>query len=203
MLPPADAMLRNRADSYGLIAIVLHWTIAAAFLGQVSLGLAMVRIQNLALQFTLIQWHKSLGFTILTLSLLRLAWRLANRGPDDAACLSRAEQIAAKAVHRLLYVLLILTPLAGWALVSTSTLDVPSLAFNMLLIPDLPLARSEAAETFWRQTHTVLAYATAAIAVGHILAALRHGFWLGDGLPGRMLGRTAAEINTGERRCRS
>ena len=180
-------MLRNREGSYGLVAIVLHWIIAALFVGQVTLGIVMVRVESMALQFTLIQWHKSLGFTILALSLVRLAWRLTNRGPEPAACLDRTERIVAKTAHRLLYALLILTPLAGWALVSTSTLEVPSLAFNMLLIPDLPLAGSEAAETFWRQAHTLLAYATAGIAITHIAAALRHQFWLGDEVLGRML----------------
>lgn len=188
-------MLRNRQNSYGLVAIVLHWTIAAMFLGQVALGLTMVRVQSMALEFRLIQWHKSIGFLILTLSLLRLAWRLSNHGPEQVSSLSDLERIAAKTAHKLLYALLILTPLAGWALVSTSTLGVPSFAFNMLVIPDLPLARSEAAEAFWRQTHTLFAYTTTAVALGHILAALRHQFWLGDGVLRRMLNPGAGERN--------
>jgi cytochrome b561 len=48
------------------------------------------------------------------------------------------------------------------------------------------MARSEATEDFWRVTHQWLAYATAAIATGHMLAALRHEFWLGDGVLKRM-----------------
>ena len=85
-------MLRNRKGSYGLVAIVLHWIIAALFVGQVALGIVMVRVESMALQFTLIQWHKSLGFTILALSLARLAWRLTNRGPEPAACLGSTER---------------------------------------------------------------------------------------------------------------
>ena len=179
------------------------------FLSQVALGLTMVRVQSLALQFTLIQWHKSFGFLILALSLLRLAWRLSNHGPQPLASLSDLERIAAKTAHKLLYALLIVTPLVGWALVSTSTLRVPSFAFNMLVIPDLPLARSEAAETFWRQTHTLFAYTTTAVALGHILAALRHQFWVGDRVLRRMVdpgagdrnGPRHGEIRPGDRKC--
>jgi cytochrome b561 len=202
-------MLRNRQNSYGLVAIVLHWIVAAMFLGQVALGLTMVRVHSMALQFTLIQWHKSFGFLILTLSLLRLAWRLSNHGPEQVASLSDLERIAAKTAHKLLYALLILTPLVGWALVSTSTLRVPSFAFNMLVIPDLPLARSEAAETFWRQAHMLFAYTTTAVALGHIIAALRHQFWVGDGVLRRMLNPGGGEqndlqrgeIRPGDRKC--
>ena len=180
-------MLRNRENSYGLVAIALHWTIAGLFLCQIALGLTLDRVTSMALQFTLIQWHKSLGFLILLLSLLRLAWRLVNRGPREPASLGKAEILAARGVQSLLYILLIAVPLAGWALVSTSTLNIPSFAFNLLVVPDLPLARSDAAEAFWRQVHTLLAYTAAAVAAGHIIAALRHQFWLRDGILSRMI----------------
>ena len=78
-------------------------------------------------------------------------------------------------------------PLAGWALVSTSTLGIPTLAFNRLLIPHLPLGTSEQAEAFWRQTHELLAYGTALLAAGHAAAALRHHFLLRDEVLLRML----------------
>lgn len=182
-------MLRNQENSYGTVAIALHWTIALLFLGQVALGLTMDRVASMALRFTLIQWHKSLGFLILLLSLMRLLWRLANSGPREPASLGKAERLAARGAQSLLYILLIAVPLAGWALVSTSTLDVPSFAFNLVVVPDLPLARSDAAEAFWRRVHTLVAYTATAVAAGHIVAALRHQFWLRDGVLGRMIFR--------------
>lgn len=180
-------MLRNRENAYGGVAIVFHWTIALLFVGQLALGYTMTRVRSMALQFELIQWHKSFGFLILGLALLRLLWRLAARQPRVAPNLSGIERVAATSVQALLLAATIVVPLAGWALASTSTLGIPSLAFNLLLIPHLPLVPSEQAETFWRQAHTVLAYGTAVLAAGHAAAALRHHFFLRDDVLTRML----------------
>ncbi|PWJ84276.1 cytochrome b561 [Pseudaminobacter salicylatoxidans] len=179
-------MLRNGSSSYGLVAILIHWTIAALFVGQMLLGLAPRWVASMALQFTLIQWHKSFGFLILALAALRLLWAATNRWPRRPPALGHGEWMAAKSVQGSLYLLMLVLPLTGWALVSTSTLGVPSFAFNVVVIPDLPMSRSEATEEFWRVIHQWLAYATAAIATGHMLAALRHEFWLRDGILKRM-----------------
>lgn len=180
-------MLRNRDESYGSIAILFHWTIAALFIGQMLLGLAPRWVQSMALQFTLIQWHKSFGFLILALAALRLLWAGANRWPRRPASLGPSEWVAAKTVQGSLYLLMLVVPLTGWALVSISTLGVPSFAFDLVVVPNLPMARSEAAEDFWRVAHQWLAYATAVIATGHMMAALHHHFWLRDGVLRRML----------------
>jgi cytochrome b561/polyisoprenoid-binding protein YceI len=190
-------MLRNRDQAYGLVTIFFHWLIAALFVGQVTFGFVIQQIQSLALQFTLIQWHKSFGFLILALSGLRLLWAIANPKPRDLPTLKRWERVAARLVQNLLLMLLIVVPLAGWVLVSTSTLGIPSFAFNLVVIPDLPMARSEVAEHFWRQAHAWLAYGTAAIAAGHIAAALRHHFWLHDGVLKRMLRPGATVVAAG------
>ncbi len=56
--------LRNSAERYGLVAIVLHWAIAVLAFGQIGLGLTMMRVESQRLAFDLIQWHKSTGFLI-------------------------------------------------------------------------------------------------------------------------------------------
>ncbi|MGB3386644.1 MAG: cytochrome b/b6 domain-containing protein [Pseudaminobacter sp.] len=180
-------MLRNGEESFGLVAILFHWIIAVLFLGQVVLGVTMQWVHSMALQFVLIQWHKSFGFLLLGLSVLRLVWAGIQRRPRAVATLGTAERYAAWAMQSLLYLLLLALPLAGWALVSSSTLDVPSFAFNLVVIPDLPLVRSEASESFWREIHQWLAYGAALLVAGHMGAALRHHFWLGDEVLKRML----------------
>ncbi|HKT53059.1 MAG TPA: cytochrome b/b6 domain-containing protein, partial [Caulobacteraceae bacterium] len=66
-------MTRTR---YTTVAIVLHWAIAALIVANLYLGWRMGFLKGLA-QFNLFQLHKSIGVTILLLSVLRLAWRLA------------------------------------------------------------------------------------------------------------------------------
>ena len=103
------------------------------------------------------------------------------------ASIASTERWAAWAVQSALLALTVAVPLAGWALASTSTLNIPSFAFNLVVVPHLPLHPSEQAEAFWRQAHGVLAYATLVLALGHAGAALRHHFILGDGVLARML----------------
>ncbi len=180
-------MLRNSDTRYGSVAILFHWMVGALFLGQICLGIFMRRAAGPKLQFELYQWHKSFGFLILALAVLRLLWRLTQRGPADAEGLAAWERLASKAAQYLLYSALIALPLTGWAIASSSPLNIPSFVFNLVVIPHLPVAVSEAAELFWSNIHSILAYSAAAIALIHIAAALRHHFWLHDGVLARIL----------------
>src|SRR5262245_1118145 len=118
---------------YPSVAVLLHWTIAAAIVAQLATGLWMVRAIRIAgsqtLAFHAYQWHKSLGLMILVLSLLRLCWRLANPPPPLPATMTRIERKAAKTIHALFYVLMLGTPLVGWLMVSASPLGLPTTVF--------------------------------------------------------------------------
>lgn len=59
---------RNTSASFGLVAIVFHWTIALLFLAQLALGYLMSRDIDPVLQFNLFQYHKSIGFLVLALA---------------------------------------------------------------------------------------------------------------------------------------
>ena len=177
----------SRGTAYGPVSISFHWAIAALFLGQILLGFSMERVNSMALQFELIQWHKSFGFLILALATLRLCWRIASGTPVPVASLGGFERKAAALVQGALLALTLIVPLAGWALASTSTLGVPSFVFYLVIVPHLPLAPSAAAEAFWRETHQLLAYATLLLVAGHAAAALRHHFLLRDDVLSRML----------------
>ncbi|MDQ6433323.1 cytochrome b [Mesorhizobium sp. LHD-90] len=189
-------MPRYHENTYGIVAIALHWTIALLFLGQIVFGFSMEQVKSLALQFELIQWHKSFGFLILILAFLRLLWRLAAGRPQPPATLSRVERVAAETVQWTLLIATLAVPLAGWALASTSTLGIPSFAFNLVVVPHLPLTPSDEAEAFWRETHKLLAYGAGMLAIGHAAAALAHHFVLRDDVLVRMLPGRAARPAT-------
>jgi cytochrome b561 len=101
--------------------------------------------------------------------------------------LTPSEQAAAKAAHICLYAATVAVPLAGWAVVSTSPLHIPSYVFNLFVVPNLPLTVSNASEALWSSIHAFLAYAAGFIAAVHILAALRHHFHFKDDVLARML----------------
>ncbi len=164
---------------YSKGAIALHWVLALALAFQLALGFV---IQPDAEGFALYQLHKSVGITILLLSFVRLGWRLAHRPPPP---LERDWQHhLAQAVHVGFYLFMILTPLTGWALVSTAPIKVPTLLFGTVPWPHLPLAES------WYDgagaAHEWLAWFGLALFVLHVVGALRHHILLGDGLLGRM-----------------
>src|SRR3979409_1297839 len=109
-------MLTNSDKRYGAVAVTLHWLIAAAIIFMLGLGLYMSDLPlNDSTKFPLYQLHKSIGLTILTISVLRLGWRAFNRPPPLPEQMPGWERLAAHASHALFYILMICVPLAGWA----------------------------------------------------------------------------------------
>ncbi|EHH13062.1 cytochrome B561 [Mesorhizobium amorphae CCNWGS0123] len=180
-------MITNNTNRYGWAAIALHWLIALIFIGQFALGFIMVRIESQRTAFELIQLHKSFGFLLLGLVILRIAWRLGNAAPALPRSVGALERRTAPLAHFALYAFQLALPLSGWALVSVSMLEIPSLPFNLFVMPNLPLAMSDASENIWAAAHWYLAYAGIALVVLHALAALRHHFWLRDSVLVRMI----------------
>ena len=182
-------MLRNRPDGYGSVAIVLHWTIALLFIGQIGLGFLTQAVpSDPALQFSLYQWHKSFGFLILALALARILWALTGARPAPEPGAGRVEGLAAHAAHIILRALTVLVPLAGWAVVSSSPLGIPSFVFDLFVMPNLPLPVSDAWEALWSRLHAILAYGAGVLVLAHALAALYHHAVRRDATLRRMLG---------------
>lgn len=181
-------MLRNSESRFGTITIAFHWSIALLILGLMLIGFIMRRVEiDPALQFSLYQWHKSLGFTALGLAILRTGWWLVERSPRPLPSLAPLEYKAAWLTHHALIALGLLVPLTGWAVASGSTLDIPSFYFNLFVVPHLPLPQSEASEAFWAFAHSALAYITLGLAAIHAAAALHHHFIRRDAVLVRML----------------
>src|SRR5436305_15234403 len=99
-MPLGNTMLR-----YGAVAMMLHWLIAAAVVFNLCLGLYVANIQNDQdpNHFGFIQFHKSIGLTVLVFSLVRLGWRIVNPVPPLPDNLSPAMKLVARGTHYLLY----------------------------------------------------------------------------------------------------
>src|SRR6478609_3399420 len=190
---PNDAIANARMGSssrYSAGAIVLHWLTAAAFAFQIGLGWRLDG-PNGPQTFAAFQLHKSVGITILLLTLARIVWRLTHRPPPLPA-MPAIERIGATAVHHLFYVLLILMPLSGWLLVSSSKVAIPTFLYGTVPWPHIPgvAALAPAAKAGINdvagEAHEVMAWiALAAIAL-HILGALKHQFFEGGTFLARM-----------------
>ena len=184
--------LRNSSERYGLVAIALHWTVAALFLSQVAIGIYMTDLPLTDPRtFPLYQTHKSIGFVIFILVVIRLAWRVTGQTPPPPASLPRWQARAAVAVHSLLYAALLLMPLLGWVVVSASPLGIPTLIFGKLVIPHIPFVVKSpdrqmiGSVASW--AHWALAWAASIAVGGHIAAALLHHIVEKDTILKRML----------------
>lgn len=176
---------------YSAGAIVLHWTIAAAILLQIAIGWRMEALEGLA-KFQAFQWHKSVGITILLLTLARIAWRLTHRPPPFAQGVRGWRHALASGVHVAFYALLLALPLTGWVLVSASPYNLPTLLYGVIPWPHLPglpeLAAAEkkaVGETFGA-IHGLLVWSTLALLALHVAGALKHTIIDRDGTLWRM-----------------
>ena len=160
-------------------AILLHWLIAFLLAGEIALGFVTPRDAS---GFELFQLHKSIGITILVLSLLRLGWRLTHARP--AKIEGGVNGFLASAVHIGFYAVMILMPLSGWAIVSTSDLNIPTVLFGVVPLPHLPLP--DAWSGAFEETHEIIALAALGLFVLHVVGALRHHFLMRDTLLARM-----------------
>jgi cytochrome b561 len=194
-------MLRNTARSWGLISVLFHWVMAVLFLGQFTLGWYMEGLSYVTQamrKYDLYQLHKSFGFTILGLAVLRLLWALMSKRPKLPDAMPGSEKRLAYGTHVALYLALLFVPLTGWALLSTSPLPIATWYFKLFVIPPLPLGVSRASEQMWISIHGFLAYTAIFLAAFHILAAFRHHFHHHDATLIRML-RPGYESREGER----
>jgi cytochrome b561 len=167
---------------YTRTAVALHWLLGLALIGSFFVGLYMTGLPLSPQRLKLYNWHKWAGITILTLSFVRLLWRLTHQPPADVP-MPAWQQRAAHWTHRALYVLFFAVPLAGWAY--SSAAGFPVVVFGVLPLPDFLPADKALAEAI-KPVHKYLAYTLALVVLGHIGAALKHQFVDHDGLLVRM-----------------
>ena len=185
----------NTQARYGTVAMTFHWLIAALIATNLLLGFYFANVMSSHDPgfFAIVQLHKSIGLTVLVLSVLRLGWRLVNPIPPLPADFSRGLRIVARGTHYLFYVLIIAGPLMGWSMVSSSPRGTPTLYFGLFSWPhipflaELPRAMKRGYTETFGELHALLAYSAAVLLVLHVSAALWHNFSRHDDILKRMI----------------
>ncbi|WP_353808803.1 cytochrome b [Agromyces sp. SYSU T00194] len=123
----------ERAARHGLVARTLHWLTVLALVAQYAVGYAMAGAEGLLEPWVeaaydgdedlLLPVHVAIGCSILTLTLIRYAWRRIVTLPPWPETLSAAGRRFASWTERALYALLIVMPSSGLALVLLSGED--------------------------------------------------------------------------------
>lgn len=167
--------------SYDAVAKTLHWAIVILVLPMLYYGF---QAENLPKEDRLgfFQTHAGVGLVILLLMLARLAWRIAHPAPVLPADLPRWQQIASKATHHGLYLLVILQPLFGLLTTTASKFNLK--AFGVL---GLQIAPNETIHEIGETLHGLDAWLIVALIALHTGAALYHHFVRRDNVLKRMI----------------
>lgn len=176
---------RNTRNGYGLIAKLLHWSVAILIVGLIALGWYMVDLtyfdkwynESLAI-------HKGFGMFALALGALFAGWRFVSPSPEHLVELKTWERIAAGVMHHALYAAMLLIPVTGY-LISTSagkSIDI----FGWFEVPPVVKVDKNLRDMAI-ELHFYLGYVTGVLICLHAGAALKHQFIDRHGTLARMM----------------
>ena len=193
--------LTNTRDRYGLVAQLLHWSVAILILLLLPLGVIMEQMpasndSEISNKVWLYSLHKTLGMIVLTLAVFRVAWALVNKRPQSLHPEKVLETLAAETVHWVLYVSIILVPLTGYMHHLTSVGFAPVWGPYPKELPMVPKSLELSERT--GNVHFALAVLMA-VSIGlHIAGAIKHVVIDRDDTLRRMLPATSGKgaVNT-------
>ena len=168
--------------NYDNVAISLHWLTALLVLFQFVSSFLWDDFAKPTRQ-SLESLHVSLGILLTAVIALRLIWR-AIPGHQRSSIVSGWDEIAAKSVHYLLYILLVVQAGLGFAMGWGAGHPIH---FFGLGIPGPLDALPRPVRHDVREIHEKVGYAIMILAAGHAFAALYHHYKLHDRVLGRML----------------
>lgn len=172
---------RNR---YSVVSLILHWVIAVAVLTQILLVTAHEATEG-PLSREFINLHKSVGLTILVLTLARIGWRLANPAIALPATTPRWQRVFARTTHVLFYVALIVMPLTGWLASSAGGRAI--VWFGLFDWPLLPMSGGREAARGFMAVHGLVVKGLYVLIGLHVIGALKHQFIDRDNVLHRMI----------------
>ena len=108
-------MIGNTPSSWGSLSLAFHWGLGLAIIGMIAFGWWVNHIPARPDRFFYRSIHADIGYLVLLLTVLRLAWRGINPTPALPQDTPRWQRIAARVSHWALYAATILVAMLGWA----------------------------------------------------------------------------------------
>ncbi|HQT76391.1 MAG TPA: cytochrome b [Rhodopila sp.] len=190
---------RTRYDEF---SIALHWLTVVLVLTQFALSQIWGFFPR-PTRHVLIVAHMSFGITLAAVVAVRIIWRVTPGHRVRSAVVGWVE-LASKAVHYLLYALLVAEAVLGFVLRWSGH---EAMSFFGLQIPPPFAPFSKPAHEFVGDLHSFVGWSIIVVAACHAAAALFHHFVLRDDvlmrmLPGRHARRAEAQTLSPEQTIR-
>lgn len=176
---------------YTKTAVVLHWLIALFLVLLFVLGWFMTDLPKEApkqsvFDLGIMTWHtseeisprtfyfnlhKSLGFTIFLLILVRIFWRITHKPPAMLTSYKAYERKLATAAHHLLYLLMFAIPVTGLIMTLYSKYGLKWFGMNVFSGLD-----NSAIRDVFEEAHEIVGVVLLAVLAVHVIGALKHKF---------------------------
>ncbi|RJG48095.1 cytochrome b [Motilimonas pumila] len=173
------------AASLSKQTVLLHWLTALLFIGVLGLGLYMVDLPKSPDKFELYGIHKSVGFIVLLIAIVRLSWRMFEGPVNSISPLPRYQEILAKSIHHLLLLGTLLMPISGVLMSIGGGRAVEVFGYEIVAAGD----KIEWLGSISHSVHGIAADIIIVALVLHIVGALKHQWIDKDGTVSRMLGK--------------
>jgi cytochrome b561 len=186
--------MTETTHQFGWVAIITHWIIALAVFGLFGLGYWMVDLGYYDSWYVAApNLHKSVGLCLLVVMIFSVIWRLTHARADPLPTHTHLEQILSRAMHFSLTLMIFLVIVSGY-LISTSQ-GVGIEVFELFEVPGFG-SFVEDQEHNAGLIHKYAAFIVTALALFHIMAALKHHIIDKDETLTRMLVRKRKAATT-------
>ncbi len=178
-VPNPSLSHRQPVQRYNRTAMTLHWLVAALLLVNIVVGLAGAKPEA---PRAVIDFHKSIGLTVLGLVILRILWRIAKAPPPMPDSYSKRERRLAHVAHYALYAVIFLLPFTGYIhdsawkgaathpIVLYGLVHFPRIGFIEALAP----ATKEHLHDIFFAAHVWLGYILYGLVALHLLGVFKH-----------------------------
>lgn len=169
---------------YDWPTIALHWITALLLISQFATAKIWPMFEGNDLETDLFNIHMTFGILLSIVIVLRLVWRIWF-GNTQPVPLQPLHHIAARAVHGILYVLLIVQVVMGYLIGWASGQPI-----SFAGVPAIPafVVLSRENGRMLEELHGDVAWILIAVAGLHAIAALFHHFVIRDGVLSSMIG---------------
>ncbi|RED37865.1 cytochrome b561 [Rhodopseudomonas thermotolerans] len=185
--------LNSSSDQYGTVAVTIHWLTAVLILIALLTGFRAAAAEDVATEAALLRVHLPAAILVLVLTVVRVVWWLGiDDKPEPIAGAPSAQQVIARIVHLLFYVVVFGMVASGTGMMLASGALPAIFSHDATSLPEYWRYRPRIPHGFGARLLIVLL-------IAHVAAALYHHL-RGDRVFGRMwFGRSPTSQDAADR----